>query len=385
MPNRRIPGRGEGAVDPKYRGKVFVEEDWMGIRTLRSWVFAGASQGFLPKVLNNASFMVSGLFHALIRARRPSVIIASSPPFFPHLTGVVLAKIWGVPLILEIRDLWPDYLVQMGMLRNRVAQRALFAFERWMLGRASHVVVVTESFKARVIDKGIPADRISVIPNGVRLEGYQPSTSRSAPPGLEGVVAPGKFNVGYLGTFGRGQGLVQVIDAARILAERDPDIQIALVGDGPDRPAVAAAVSAAGIRNVVLAPPIPRDQTAGFYNWCEVCLVPLAPIPIFQETIPSKIFEVMACGRPLVASVKGEAGAIVERSQGGLRVDPGNGAQLAEAIETLRRITPADAHDMGARARRYVSEHFDRERLADHYLQLLRRLSGMDSEAAGAG
>ncbi|MFL5581444.1 MAG: glycosyltransferase family 4 protein, partial [Gemmatimonadaceae bacterium] len=182
MPNRRIPGRGEGEVDPRYKGRWFIEEEWEGVRTIRSWVFTSRSLGFGAKIVNNASFMLSGLAHALARAGRPDVLIASSPPFLPHVSGVALSRLWRVPLVLEIRDLWPDYMVQMGMLKEGRAQRALFGLERGLLARADHVTVVTESFKGRVTAKGVPADRITVLPNGVDLSQYRPAAGPVEPP-----------------------------------------------------------------------------------------------------------------------------------------------------------------------------------------------------------
>ena len=126
MPNRRIPGRGEGGIDTHYQGKRFVEEEWQGVRTLRTWVRAGSGRGFRDKIVNMASFMASGFLRASLPRERFDVLIASSPPFPPHISGVALAKMKGIPLVLEIRDLWPDYMVEMGMLTSPRAQRALF-------------------------------------------------------------------------------------------------------------------------------------------------------------------------------------------------------------------------------------------------------------------
>jgi glycosyltransferase involved in cell wall biosynthesis len=364
MPNRRIPGRGEGRIDSRYRGHVFVEESWDGIRTLRSWVFASSSLGFAAKIVNNASFMVTGFAHALAKAGRPDVLIASSPPFLPHVSGALLAKRWRVPLVLEIRDLWPDYLVQMGVLKSNAARQMLFGLERWLLRQATRVVVVTDSFRERVAAKGIARERISVVPNGVDVERYMPA---------EPVETNG-FRVGYLGTFGRGQGLLAVIDAAERLAAHAPDVHFTLVGDGPEREIIKDAIRARALTNVTVSPPIPRDETAAFYNSCNICLVPLAPIPIFQETIPSKIFEVMACGRPLIASLEGEGARILAESQGGLTTPPGDGAALAAAILRVRQMPAENRAQMGSQARAYVVKHYNRRSLSDEYLGILQSL-----------
>jgi hypothetical protein len=153
MPNRRLPDRPDGVVHPDYRGRLFMEEDWQGLRVLRSWLFATPRRGFAWTLLNNLSFLATGTLHSLLRLRGVDVLIASSPPFFAHLAGDVYRRVARVPMVLEIRDLWPDYLVEMGALRNRRAQRALFALERSLLSHARHAVVVTESFRQRVIGR----------------------------------------------------------------------------------------------------------------------------------------------------------------------------------------------------------------------------------------
>lgn len=373
MPNRRIPGRGEGSVDPRYRGKLFMEESWDGIRTLRSWLYTGDGRGLVTKMLNNASFMLSSFFHAVARRDQFDVLIASSPPFLPHVSAAALSRMRGVPLVLEIRDLWPDYMVQLGMLENRRARAALFALERRLLHEADHVVVVTESFRERVVAKGVRPDRVDVIPNGVNLTDYYASNDQPPFPALN--KAPGEFVVGYLGTFGKGQGLEYVVRAAELVARKGCKIRFVLAGDGPELPRVKEEIEKLRVPNVDLHPPITRNETRAFYNNCDVCLVPLAPVPIFSETIPSKIFEVMACERPLIASVRGEGGAIVELSGGGVRTDPGDVGALANAILSVRAMSEDDREAMGQRARRYVAAHYDRVALADKYFEILKMVA----------
>ena len=373
MPNRRLPGRGEGGVDPRYRGKLFMEEDWEGIRTLRSWLYTGNGRGLVAKALNNASFMLSSFLHAAARRDDFDVLIASAPPFLPHVSAAALSRMRGIPLVLEIRDLWPDYMVQLGMLKNGKARAALFGLERRLLCAADHVVVVTESFRQRVIAKGVRPDRVDVIPNGVDLTHYH--ATEEAPPFSALNKGSDEFLVGYLGTFGKGQGLEYVVRAAELLEKQGCKIRFVLAGDGSELPGVKDEIEKLGVTNVTLHPPIPRSETRAFYNSCDVCLVPLAPIPIFSETIPSKIFEVMACERPLVASVSGEGAAIVERSRGGIRAEPGDAQGLADAILTVQSMSGEQRRSMGRRAREYVSVHYDRVALADKYLEILRMVA----------
>jgi glycosyltransferase involved in cell wall biosynthesis len=296
-------------------------------------------------------------------------LIASSPPFFPHVSGAFLSWFHRVPLILEVRDLWPDYLAGMGLLRGRPAN-ALFALERALLRRATRVVVVTESFGRRIETKGVSPDRIVVIPNGVDSERYAPGIVERPP--LDSLRRnDGEFLVGYLGNFGAGQGLEVVLDAAvRLQAEGHRDVRFVLAGDGPTKRDIAA-------RGGPLSPlvtvhdPIPKDATRDFYNACDACLVPLAPIPVFQETVPSKIFEIMACGRPVIASLDGEGRRIVQDSGGGTVVPPGDGDALAKAIIEMRRLPEDERSAMGTAGRDYVRSHYERRVLADRYLALI--------------
>lgn len=377
MPNRRLPGRGDGAIDQRYRGHAFVRESVDGITVLRSWLFATDRRGFALTVLNHATFAASAFLHALARRPPINVLIASSPPFLPLLSGVAVARMLDAPLVVELRDLWPDYLEQMGVLRSRLTLGPLYGLELFLLRAAALNVVVSESFRSRVVKKGVSSHRVHVIPNGVDLGEYQAAVD--SPPIDALRQTAGTFTVGYLGTFGRGQALATVVEAAAIVARSDPTIRFVLAGAGPDEPAVAASVLATRAANVAVSPPITRDQTRAFYNSCDACLVPLAPIPVFQETVPSKIFEIMACERPVIASVAGEAAAILQQSGAGTCVPPGDAEALAAAVLDMREMSPTERRALGARGRDYVARHYDRRVLADRYYELLQDVCTPDS------
>jgi colanic acid biosynthesis glycosyl transferase WcaI len=368
-----MPNRPAGRIHPDYRGKLFMREDWDGVNVLRSWLFASPRHGFARTLANNLSFMATGAVSAASRARGLDVLIASSPPFFVHLAGVAAAAARRVPLVLEVRDLWPDYLAGMGVVKGR-GKDALFALERRLLRAAEHVVVVTESFRERVIEKGVSPERVTVVPNGVDPARYYPDPAGARLPG--GSAKPGEFVVGYLGNFGASQDLGQVLEAARIVADRDPSIRWVLVGDGTERARVDEHAARLGLPSVTLHPPIPKDETRGFYAACDLCLVPLAGVKALEEAIPSKLFETLACERPVVGSLAGEGARVLERSGAGVVARPGDPASLAEAVLRMRAAPAAERAEMGRRGRAYVQEHYARERLAERYLELLARVAG---------
>lgn len=362
-----MPNRPHGRIYPDYRRKLFMEEDWEGIRVFRSWLYASPRHGVARTILNNTSFMVSVAAHAIVRSGPLDVLIASSPPFFPHLAGRAAAALRRMPLVLEVRDLWPDYMVQMGVIKGRPA-KLLFALERRLLRAADRVVVVTESFRCRMVEKGVDPARVHVIPNGVETERYYLDPA-APPPAPELRRTDGDYLVGYLGNFGAGQDLRVVLQAAALLADERPRVRFVLAGDGPQGGDLRA--RAAELPNVAVLPPIPKEATRAFYNACDVCLVPLAPVPVFQETVPSKLFEILACERPLVASLEGEGRAIVEASGGGVVRSPGDPAAIVDGIRAVRAMDDEQRAAMGRAGRAYVERRYGRAALAAQYLDVL--------------
>ncbi|HEX6041626.1 glycosyltransferase family 4 protein, partial [Longimicrobium sp.] len=223
-------------------------------------------------------------------------------------------------------------------------------------------------------------ERVDVVPNGVDLGQYY--ASDEAPP-IDALRRNGdELIVGYLGNFGASQDLGSVLEAAALLEREDPRIRVVMAGEGTTAEMVQARARELGLARTSIHPPIPKTQTRAFYNACDVCLVPLAPFPILQETIPSKIFEVMACERPVAASLAGEAARIVHESGGGVVAPPGDPRGIADAVLRLRDTPPAQRAAMGAAGRAYVGRHYAREALAARYLEILRRVGARGADGA---
>jgi glycosyltransferase involved in cell wall biosynthesis len=369
-----MPNRPQGRIHPAYRGRLWTREDWQGARILRSWLYARPGGGLVTTLLNNASFAATATLHALLRAGPLDVLIASSPPYFPLPAGLLLHWLWDTPLVLEVRDLWPEYLVEMGVLRGTTLQRAVLAVDAALLRRAQHVVTVTEPLRSAIIAKRVPDDRVSLIPNGVDPEQYFPCSE--APPVPELVRRDGTLVVGYLGNFGAGQALGVVLEAARRLAAAGAPIRFVLAGDGTEHARIREQAEQLALPNLAILPAIPKEATRAFYANCDCCLVSLAPLPIFAGALPTKLFEIMACGRPVIASAAGEVAAVLAASDAGWSVAPGNAGELAEAMMTLARLGPAERAVIGARGVGYVAERFHRGALAERYLRVLESVAG---------
>jgi glycosyltransferase involved in cell wall biosynthesis len=372
FPNRRMPGQRDGVIPAAYRGRAVMTEQLHGVTVHRSWLYTTPRRGFGHVLASYMTFAATAFANALLRMPRPDVLIASGPPYFQQFSGALAARLRGVPLVLEVRDMWPDYLVEMGVVKHPTLTAGLFASEKWLCDQSRAMVVVTESFRQRFVAKGVDAGKITVIPNGVDTSRYYASDETL--PLTHGNRETDGPVIGYLGTFGAGQGLLAVIQAARILHERGVRARFLLVGDGSDRAVLAEDLAATPVPGVSIHDPIPRDATRAFYQGCDIVLVPHAPLPILKDTVPSKIFEVMACERPLLAALGGEGARIVERSGGGILAKPGNAESIADGIMQLRAMSPAALQSMGASGRAFATREYDREQLAVRYLSLLERV-----------
>jgi colanic acid biosynthesis glycosyl transferase WcaI len=368
-----MPNRPQGRIAPEYRGRLACREEWEGLEVYRSWLFASPTHGFARTVANNLSFMATGGAQAALRGDRPDVLIASSPPFFVLGAGRVAARLRRIPLVLELRDLWPDYLRDMGVLGEGLASRALFRMEERLLRKADRVVVVSEPFREAVVGKGVSPDRVEVITNGVDAEQYRPA--EEAAPLAELGRANGEFVVGYLGNFGACQRLETLVRAAKVLEGEERPFRFVLAGDGTERARVDAEVRRLRPDGLHLAGPVAKDRTRAFYNACDAFVVPLAPLGALESAIPSKLFEVMACGVPVAGSVSGESARLVRESRGGVVSPAGDADGLADSLRRLAAMPARQRREMGMAGRAYVQARFDRIRLADRYLEVLREVA----------
>ena len=271
--------------------------------------------------------------------------------------------------MLEVRDLWPEAILDLGLLRPGPGVRLLQALANFLYRQADRVVVVTEAFADRLAQRGLPRAKLAVIPNGADTHLFSPradgATARAA------LGLDGRFVVAYIGSHGLSHGLGAVLDAAA----RQPDVTYLLVGDGADRPRLLAERARRGLQNVIMRPSVDKATVPGLYAAADVCLAPLRDVPLFETFVPSKLFEVLAAGRPIVGAVRGEARQILLRSGGGLAVEPENGAAIASAVARLR-ADPALRTSLGESGRAFVEQHYDRDVLARRYLDLLGEVVG---------
>lgn len=368
-----MPNHPTGIIPQQYKGRIRVTETVDGYRVVRTWLYAAANERLVKKTLGHLSFMASSVLLGHLASGKPDVVVASSPTFFSIFSAWILAKIKRARFVLEIRDLWPAIFVELGVLSNPLLIRFLERIELFFYRSADSVVVVSEGFRRNLIERGIPASKITTIRNGVDLERF------SADPPPEGArkmlgARDGDTLVLYIGAHGISHGLNAIADAASILEDRP--IHFAFVGEGASKAALAARVRKLSLRKVSMLPGVPADQVPGLVAAADICVVPLRDVPLFSTFIPSKIFEFFAASKAVVGAVRGEPAEIL--LEGGAVVGaPEDSASMAEAIEALS-LDPDRRSEMGIRARRYVEENFDRRALAAEYRSLLERIVWTD-------
>lgn len=370
-----FPNHPTGQVPPEYRGQRLRIEYHDGYRVVRTWIYPAASEAFWKKNLNHLSFAASALLIGAPRLGASDIIVVSSPTLLSAGAAQILASVTRVPLVLDIRDLWPAAVEALGVVRKAWVLTPFRRLESFLYHRASKIVVVTDGFRAELLRRGISADKIEVIPNGVDIAQLGP---RARPYQLaESLGIPDRFIVAYVGTVGRAQGLKIALQAARLLLA-DPRVFFLIVGDGAEREPLRA--EADGLSNLRVLPGVPREQVLDMYDLADVLLVTMRDVALFRSFIPSKVFEYLAAGRPIVAAVAGETADIVERSGAGLVVPPDDAAALVKALRQL--IEDQDLRErLASKGPRFVAQHYDRRRLAERYEGVLRAVvAGLGSQ-----
>lgn len=326
------PNFPEGKLFPGYRNAWRSVETLDGIRVVRVKTYITANEGFLKRTLDYLSFMAAGTLAGLFE-RRHDVVVATSPQFFCALGGWALARLKRRPFVFELRDLWPASITAVGAMKRSAAIRVLEKLEMFLYRSADAIVPVTQSFREELIQRGVDADKIHVVLNGVDLQRYRPAPRDAAM--AQQYDLDGKFVVGYLGTHGMAHGLEKVIEAAELLRE-DPRIVFFFAGSGAERARVEQLAAERALPNVRMIPRQPKEMMPRLWGLCDLSLIPLRDNPVFASVIPSKLFEGMGMGIAALMSLpRGEAVRIVESSGCGVCVPPENAQAMAAEIAAL--------------------------------------------------
>ena len=362
------PNFPKGRVFDGYRNAWRQEETMDGIRVIRVWSYITANEGFTRRVLDYMSFMATATL-ASLGVRKVDIVVGTSPQFFTACAAHAVGLLKRRPWVFELRDLWPESIKAVGAMQDSHAVHWLEKLELFLYRHAQRIVSVTQSFKRTLIGRGIDGAKIDVVTNGVDITRFSP---RPKDPDLNRLLGlEGKFVAGYVGTHGMAHALETLLEAAARLRQQPTgaDIRLLLLGDGARKADLQAQAQRQGLDNVLFVDTVSKDEVARYWSLLDVSVIHLRRTELFTTVIPSKLFECMGMGIPVLHGVAGESADIVRQEGVGEVFEPENADQLVASLLRLKAdpaLLQTYRSNCLAGARRY-----DRAALAMRMLQVL--------------
>ncbi len=354
----------------RYKGKWIVKDQYKGIPLIRTYTYSHREYGnIFKRLLSFLSFMISSIYGSFKVKGKVDVVITISPPFFSLFSGYVISWIKKASLILDIQDIYPETVIALGFLKNTIAISLLEWLEGLFYRKACGMVAISDGFRQDFISKGANSQRVEVVHNWVDIELFK---SRDGKDLRREYNLDSKFVVMFLGTLGFAQGLENVIEAARLLTDYRNEIEIVFLGEGVKRERLKTIIKKYGLYNFTFISPKPNFEIPKFLSLADSYLVYLRKNNLFKITIPSKIYEYMAMGKPIILGVKGEALRLIEEGKCGIGVEPESPEDLARAILELFKNKEI-ATRMGENGREFVVTNFSKGKMVSKYIDFIER------------
>lgn len=369
-----VPNFPKGKVFVGYRNRLWGEELMSGIRVIRVWTYITANEGFLKRSLDYLSYMVTG-FLASLFVKRVDIVVGTSPQFFTSCAAYMSSFFKRVPWVFELRDIWPESIRAVGVIKKSKVLDLLEKVELFLYRKSNAIVSVTHSFRTSLIRRGINADKIYVVTNGVDISLFSPRSKDAQL--LEQLGLQGKFVAGYIGTHGLAHGLDTLLNAAKILktVPNSDKFRIILLGDGANKAALLRRAQNESLDNVIFIDSVSKTEVVKYWSLLDASIIHLKKDDLFTTVIPSKLFESMGMAIPVLLGVEGESASIVEYEAVGLLFEPENAQALVNGLLRLaddRELLSHFKESGPASAKRY-----DRSSLAAEMLQILKEQAGL--------
>lgn len=362
------PNCPDGVLFGGYKNKLWQKETIDGINVIRVWTFIAPNSGAIKRILNYLSYFFSAIIAGLFIPKH-DLLIATSPQFFCGWVGVILKKLKSYEFILEIRDIWPESITTVGAMKKGKIISALEWMERYMYKTADKIVAVGHGYRDRVLEKENIPSKVEVVYNGVDLKQYVKSK-----PNVDFINKYGLANktvISYVGTIGMAHGLEIVLETAK--KTKDKDWLFLIVGDGARRLELEKKAKSMNLENVIFTGRLAKQDMPKIWSAIDISFIHLKKSDLFTTVIPSKMFEAMAMELPTIMGVNGEARDILEKSESGLYIEPENVDEFILAIETI--ISSKELREkMALKGRSFVSENFDRDKLAKNFLEIIKKV-----------
>jgi len=367
------PNFPKGHVYEGYQNKIWQSADIDGIRVIRVWSYIAANEGFVKRILDYLSYMFMSVLAAPF-VRKVDVVVGTSPQFFTACAAYIVSRYKFVPFIFELRDLWPESIKTVGAMKDSFLIRVLEKIEYFLYRKAKRIVSVTNSFKNVLVKNGVEVDKIDVITNGVDLERFYPVEKD------EDLVSQyqlkDSFVAGYIGTHGMAHALDTLLRTAEKLQSESGEINIKLVllGDGANKKALLQEAKQKKLKNIIFIDSVDKEAVSRYWSLLDASIIHLKKTDLFKSVIPSKLFESMGMGIPILLGVQGESAEIVNNNHVGMTFEPENEDELVESLKKLHKNNNlyGDYRD----ACITTAKAYDRKYLANEMLKVIVHAAG---------
>ena len=338
------------------------------VTILRAYTYRALHKSFIHRVIAFFSFMVSSFFMGL-RVKKVDLVWGTSPPIFQGWTAWMLARLKRVPFLFEVRDLWPEFAIAVGVLKNPTLIKMSLWLEKFLYRHADRVIVNSPGFIEHVKSRG--ADSVELIPNGADPAMFAGSDSGKS--FRKQHRLDDSFVALYAGAHGLSNDLGVVLDAAKSL-EFKPGIKIVFLGDGKEKPNLQAQAEMMQLENVLFLPPVPKSEMPAALAGGDACIAILKPLEAYKTTYPNKVFDYMAAARPVILAIDGVIREVVESAGCGVFVPPGDAQIMAQTISSMADDR-GQCRKMGLAGRSYLEQNFSRTAIAGKLLELMKEMT----------
>ena len=361
------PNFPKGEVYPNYKNKLYQKEVIGGIKVIRVWSYITANEGFVKRILDYISFAVMAFFAGLFV--KTDLIVATSPQFFTAVSGRILSFFKRKKWVFEVRDLWPESIIAVGAMKRNRAIRFFEWLEKRLYLSADHIIVVTDTFKRKISERGIDEGKISVFKNGANLELFKPKGKKAE---LEQKLKlQNKTVFAYIGTHGMAHGLSFILDSIKPLESTHPELAFLFIGDGAEKKNLLKQAEDLKLQNAVFVDSVGKKEVVDYLSIMDVALVNLRKSDTFLTVIPSKIFEAAAMEKPILLGLEGETKGIIETYNAGVCFRPEDQNSFYEAIKS---ITNKKKYQENLEGSKNLVKDFDRSKIAARMLECLKQV-----------
>jgi glycosyltransferase involved in cell wall biosynthesis len=349
---------------------ISIEQNINGIRVIRAYIVPALHRSYFWRIISFFSFMFCSTWVAL-KVKDVDLVMGTSPPIFQAVSAWFVAFLRRKPFLLEIRDLWPEFIVSMGVFKNPLLIRMARWLEKFLYARATHILVNSPAYAEYIQQKNVPPQKISYIPYGTDIDMFSPRKSGQEIRDRYGLNE--KFVVLYAGALGQANDIYTIINTANLL-KNQPNILFVLFGEGKEKTNLINEARRLKLQNIQFAGVIPKKEMPEVLAAADVCLAILQDVEMFRTTYPNKVFDYMAAGKATVLVIDGVIRRVIEDADGGIFVQPGDEAALAQAVLYLNK-NPERLMEMGKNARQYLVQHLDRREKLAETLHLFEKLA----------